>query len=115
MIAHCQEKALLKMNDYNLLVETKEYLQQAEIKWSINTTHIKVLFELYLSILDDVTHRLTILKILQICALKQEMAELISKNSRLSNEFIDKIKLSSEPDIKYHSIQLVNITFFNLV
>lgn len=101
------------MNDYNLLVETKEYLQQSEIKWLINTSHIKVLFELYLVALNDVTHRLTILKIFQICALKQEMAELIAKNPRLTNEFLDKIKQSSEPDVKYHSIQMVKFILIN--
>jgi len=100
------------MNDYNLLVETKEYLQQSEIKWSINTSHIKLLFELYLATLDDVTHRLTVLKIFQICALKQEIAEQIAKNPRLTGEFLDKIKQSDEPDVKYHSIQLVSLNYY---
>ena len=31
------------INDYNLLVEIKEYLQQKEKKWSIGKNHIRVL------------------------------------------------------------------------
>lgn len=103
------------MNDYNLLVETKEYLQQSEVKWSINTSHIKVLFELYLNVLDDISHRLTLLKVFQVVSINQDIAELVAKNSRLGNDFIDKLKQSSEPDIKYHSLQMVSIRYRVLI
>jgi hypothetical protein len=48
---HCESEHFLTVNDYNLLVEVKEYLEQDEIKWSISNSHIKLLCELSLIIL----------------------------------------------------------------
>ena len=45
LLEYCQNSGLLKLNDYNLLVEVKEYLQQTVVSWSIASNHVKLLCE----------------------------------------------------------------------
>ena len=46
LIEESNKKSLLSLNDSNLLIEVKDYLQQSEIKWTVASNHVKLLCKL---------------------------------------------------------------------
>lgn len=66
-----------------------------------------ILVELYLSRITNTEHSLAILKIFQTIALNLEVAKLIINHGQHLHDFLSKIKDSKEPDVQYHSFQMV--------
>lgn len=110
LISYCDDTKLLGINEYNLLVDTKDYLSQSEIKWSISKNHIKLLFNLYLNLLKNhVEHQLTVLKILQIVALNKDLCMHLVNDERFKNQFLIGIKNpQTSPDFKYLSMEMLS-------
>jgi len=105
LISECENK--LKVNDKNLLIEIKEFLQQTEIKWSISKNHVKFLFDLYLSHLKEKSHLEIVLKVFQTISLNKPLAETTIKNEFLISQFIPSIK-KSEIDLQINSLRMLS-------
>lgn len=105
LIKECENK--LKINDTNLLIEIKEFLQQAEIKWSISKNHVKFLFDLYSTHLKEKNHLEIVLKVFQTISLNKPLAETTIQNELLVTQFLPSIK-KSEIDLQINSLRMLS-------
>jgi hypothetical protein len=115
LVNYCESKSLLSVNEHNLLVDTKDYFNQSEIKWSIAKNHIKLLVSILVKKLDaakseTLAHRLAALNVLQVIALKRELAVCLLNDELFNVEFLPKIKETAHslPDLKYSSMRLLS-------
>jgi hypothetical protein len=100
--------AKLFVGEKSLLNEIKDYLQQAEITWSISNAHIALLFDLFLSKTETKDQKLAVLQIFQLIALKSDAAKLIISSPLFVENFLPQIKASKDSDIQYSSLQMLS-------
>ena len=68
---------------------------------------INIKVDLYLTVIKNVEHKLTILKVFQLVAVHPEAARLIMNSTHLIEHIVPRIKETSEPDVQYLSFQMV--------
>ena len=130
MLNECEKK--LKVNENNLLIEIKEFLQQSEIKWSISSNHIKFLCEhlkksfhsfiyvlklnfyllvskvnLYLNHLKETNHLEIVLKVFQTISLNKSLAETTALTEIFVKEFLPRVK-KNETGLQINSLRTVS-------
>jgi hypothetical protein len=118
LVDYCESKNMLSVNEHNLLVDTKDYFNQAEIKWSIAKNHIKLLLTIYLNKLDaskpeTAVHRLAVLNMLQLIALTRELASSLLNDELFHAKFLPSVKelvssSATPPDLKFAAFRLLS-------
>ena len=63
---------------------------------------------LYLSVVEKVEHRLTVLKLLQLVSLNKEVAAITIKNIQQFSHFVSQMKQTDNIEIQTGSFQMVS-------